>query len=83
MRGIEAAGDVLFREQGSVAQTDAEKHREAGRRRADGLALMAERALGAGFGPPTDETNVPVSGNRADRYPGRAPRRAHDAVRGG
>jgi hypothetical protein len=68
MRCIEAAGDVLFREQGSIAQTDADKHREAGQRRADAIVLLAERALAAGFGPPADEADLPISGSRADRF---------------
>jgi len=38
--------------------------REAAQRRADALGLLAERALGAGFGG--DE--APVSGSRAERY---------------
>jgi hypothetical protein len=67
-RALEAANDALFRERGSSARTDAEKHREAGRRRADALELLAERALAAGFGPPVDDQDVPVSGNRAERY---------------
>jgi hypothetical protein len=68
MRAIEAASDALFREQGSVALTDEEKHREAGQRRADAIELLAERALAAGFGPPADEAEAPISGTRADRY---------------
>jgi hypothetical protein len=68
MRAVEAAGDALFREQGSAAQTDAEKHREAGQRRADAIVLLAERAMAAGFGPPSDEADVPISGSRAERY---------------
>ena len=68
MRAIEAAGDVLFREHGSVARTDVEKRREAGQRRADALVLLAERALAAGFGPPADASDAPVSGTRADRH---------------
>jgi hypothetical protein len=68
MRAIDAAGDAIFREHGSVAATDAEKHREAGQRRADAIALLAERALVAGFGPPADEADAPISGGRADRY---------------
>jgi hypothetical protein len=29
---------------------------------------MAERAIAAGFGPPGDDADVPISGSRADRY---------------
>ena len=68
MRALEAASDALFLEQPSLAQADEEKHREAGQRRADGLVLLAERALEAGFGPPVDEAEVPLSGSRAERY---------------
>jgi hypothetical protein len=68
MRGIEAAGDALFRAGGSAARTDAEKQREAAQRRADAIVLLAERALAAGFGPPADGTEAPISGTRADRY---------------
>lgn len=44
---------------------DAESRREAARRRADAIGLIAERALAAGFGPGDD---APVSGSRAGRY---------------
>ncbi|TVP46310.1 MAG: DUF222 domain-containing protein, partial [Gemmatimonadales bacterium] len=61
MRAIEAAGDVLFREEThgqpyepKVALPDSRLRREtqaaAARRRADAVALLAECALGAGFG---------------------------------
>src|SRR5690606_13659467 len=43
----------------------AEGRREAARRRADAIGLIAERALAAGFGPDDD---APVSGSRAGRY---------------
>ncbi|TVP43507.1 MAG: DUF222 domain-containing protein, partial [Gemmatimonadales bacterium] len=60
-RAIEAAGDVLFREEThgqpyepKVALPDSRLRREtqaaAARRRADAVALLAECALGAGFG---------------------------------
>jgi hypothetical protein len=68
MRAIDAAGDALFRANPSAAQTDEDKQREAGQRRADGLTLLAERALAAGFGPPADEAEAPISGSRAERY---------------
>ncbi|MDH3223454.1 MAG: HNH endonuclease [Gemmatimonadota bacterium] len=54
MRALDAAGDALFK---------ADTHEEPERRRADALGLMAERALGAGFGG----AEAPVSGSRADR----------------
>jgi hypothetical protein len=64
MRAIEAAGDVLFREEthgqayearvpvpgpGTRGRPDTEA--AAARRRADAVALLAELSLGAGFGP--------------------------------
>jgi hypothetical protein len=67
-RVLEAASDALFGENPSVGQTNSEKHKEAGQRRADALALMAERAMAAGFGPPADDCDVPISGGSADRY---------------
>jgi len=62
MRAIEAAGDVLFREEThgqpyepKVAVPDTRPHSDtqaaAARRRADAVALLAECALGVGFGP--------------------------------
>ncbi|CAN5713034.1 hypothetical protein BH23GEM11_BH23GEM11_13170 [soil metagenome] len=61
MRAIEAAGDVLFREETHgqpyeprVAVPDARPRKDtqaaAARRRADAVTLLAECALGAGFG---------------------------------
>ncbi|MFO7587361.1 MAG: DUF222 domain-containing protein [Gemmatimonadota bacterium] len=57
MRALEAAGDALFREKGppgierTSGNVSPETSREAAaRRRADALALVAERALAAGFG---------------------------------
>ncbi|MFO7589233.1 MAG: DUF222 domain-containing protein [Gemmatimonadota bacterium] len=80
-RTLEAAGDALFRERGpaGIEQTSRSVSPEtlhedarraaAARRRADALALVAERALAAGFGTGTDdETPAPVSGSRAARY---------------
>ncbi|CAN5637898.1 hypothetical protein BH23GEM11_BH23GEM11_02230 [soil metagenome] len=61
MRAIEAAGDVLFREESHgqpyesrVAMPEGARlgtQAAAARRRADAVALLAECALGAGFGP--------------------------------
>jgi hypothetical protein len=48
MRAIEAASDALYR--GSVPETTPEQ------RRADALALLAERALGVGFGGERSES---------------------------
>jgi hypothetical protein len=42
--------------------------REAARRRADALGLLAERALAAGFGGGDSPSDVPISGTRAERY---------------
>ena len=64
MRALEAASDALFREHPSGAETDAEKHREGGQRKADGLVLLAERAMAVGF----EDADAPVSGTHADRY---------------
>ena len=55
MRAVEAAGDVLYREErggssGGGALSETEARAEAARRRADALGLLAERALAAGFG---------------------------------
>ena len=62
MRAVEAASDQLFREENPAAPE--EDTRKASRqRRADALALIAQRAMAAGFG---DES--PVSGTRAERY---------------
>jgi hypothetical protein len=79
MRAIEAASDALYREERVPGLPGTE--REAGQRRADAMALLAERALAIGFGG--DEAKeqaspasacgggprpAPVSGTRAARY---------------
>jgi hypothetical protein len=56
MRALEAAGDALFR---------GDPEEDPARRRADALALLAERALAAGFGA---RDGAPLSGSRAERY---------------
>ncbi len=63
MRAVEAAGDVLHKKSDhkSVAAVTL-SGREAARRRADALGLLAERALAAGF------SEVPLSGSCAERY---------------
>jgi hypothetical protein len=60
MRAIEAASDSLYREKSVSAETSSAAARQ---NRADALALIAERALAAGFGE-----NAPVSGTKAERY---------------
>ena len=55
MRAVEAAEDALFREEGREETTGEQ-------RRADALALVAERALGAGFG---EGEEAPVRGPEA------------------
>jgi hypothetical protein len=66
MRALDAASDALFRENPTGMEgSDAERRRRAAQRRADAVALLAERALAAGF---EDDTTVPVSGSRAERY---------------
>ena len=71
MRAIEAAADALYRTEregepnGSYEPPSPRRRlREAARRRADALGLLAERALAAGFGG----EEAPVSGTRAERY---------------
>jgi hypothetical protein len=59
MRAVEAASDALYRD-ASLEETKPEQ------RRADAVGLIAERALGAGFGVRGEEE--PVSGTRAERY---------------
>ena len=76
MRAIEAASDQIYREQ-PVEALEAEK--ASAQRRADALALLAERAMAAGLGgggraregaAEGDRTgdDAPVSGTRAERY---------------
>jgi hypothetical protein len=60
MRAIEAASDSLYREKSVSAETSSQG---SARLRADALALLAERALAAGFGE-----SAPVSGTKAERY---------------
>jgi len=59
MRAIEAAGDVLFRRDSEDSTPE--------QRRADAMALLAERAMSVGFGQ-ADAQDEPVSGTRAERY---------------
>ncbi|MFG1691032.1 DUF222 domain-containing protein [Gemmatimonadota bacterium] len=69
MRAVEAASDALYREAAGLEETQPEQ------RRADAVGLIAERALGAGFGvrggedaEHPEEDSIPVSGTRAERY---------------
>jgi hypothetical protein len=50
MRAVEAAGDVLYREDRATAASVGEGARTPHQLRADALALLVERALAAGFG---------------------------------
>ena len=82
MRAVEAASDALFREWGPASASErsgpAEGHehvsaetsaRAAAQRRADAIALLADRALAAGFGGGgPDAHDAPLSGTRAERY---------------
>lgn len=72
MRAVEAAADALYREKGAPEHVSAETSRTeaTARRRADALALVAERALAAGFGESSEEGEAaaPLSGTRAERY---------------
>ncbi|MEX2528251.1 MAG: DUF222 domain-containing protein [Gemmatimonadota bacterium] len=58
MRAIEAAGDALYRQE-LAEREEGKKAKDteaaAARRRADALALLAERALGVGFGGGSEE----------------------------
>ena len=79
MRAIEAASDQIYREQ---PVEELESDRAAAQRRADALALLAERAMAAGLGGPRRDDGrdgrgadghgggpeAPVSGTRAERY---------------
>lgn len=67
MRALDAASDALFREEGKTPpEVDPEASRAAaGRRRADAMGLLAERALAAGLTP---ATGAPISGTRPERY---------------
>jgi hypothetical protein len=60
MRAIEAASDQIYREQ---PVPELETEHAAAQRRADALALLAERAMAAGLAD-----DAPVSGTRAARY---------------
>jgi hypothetical protein len=63
-RAIEAAGDALF----SASAADDGQRQEPDQLRADALALVAERALAAGFGRGHAAEEAPISGSRAERY---------------
>ncbi|MCG8467770.1 MAG: HNH endonuclease [Gemmatimonadetes bacterium] len=69
MRAVEAAGDALFRRDG-VQDPAADTSREAARRRADAIGIVAERSLVGGRGDRSDanEAARATSGTRADRY---------------
>lgn len=73
MRAIEAASDALYRKdaKGEKARSAMMgrdvSEREAAQRRADAIGLLAERAMGAGFGEVGDDS-APISGSRAERY---------------
>jgi hypothetical protein len=80
MRAIEAASDQIYRQQPVEAL---DRAKAAAQRRADALALLAERAMAAGFGGggacggeggeaddagPEAGPEAPISGTRAERY---------------
>ena len=75
MRAIEAASDALYRKRERVSDPAhaIDPDREAARRRADAVGLLAERALAAGFGDQGEseesETSAetPISGTRTER----------------
>jgi hypothetical protein len=58
MRAVEAAGDALFR-------GESESRTEPAQRRADAVGLVAERALGAGFGREEGTPRAPGGGRIA------------------
>ncbi len=72
-RAIEAAEDALYQQEPEAGSAEPggpdeppsprQARREAARRRADAIGLLAERALAAGF-----DDDAPVSGTRAERY---------------
>ena len=68
MRAVEAASDVLFREEARTSEEAGPELEETKpeQRRADAVGLLAERALAAGFG--NGEGSAPISGTRAERY---------------
>jgi hypothetical protein len=69
MRAVEAGSDALYREKGAKSVSAETRSREAAQRRADALALVAERALAAGFDSSADSSaRAPLSGTRAERY---------------
>jgi len=82
MRAVDAASDALYREDARDGEARHGKPEDAGlddtkpeQRRADAVGLIAERALGAGFGvrggegpEHPEEDSTPVSGSRAERY---------------
>ena len=63
MRAVEAASDALYREKSPQRVSYETSFEDAAHRRADALALIAERAMAAGFGE-----DAPVSGTKAERY---------------
>jgi len=73
MRAIEAASDALYVEPGLKSVSAETLPEAAARRRADALALVAERALAAGFTEAAEmgeegAGSIPLSGTRAERY---------------
>jgi hypothetical protein len=64
MRAVEAASDAIYRDRGRLPATPGDTERDAARRRADAVGLLAEQALAAGFGT----AEAPISGTRAERY---------------
>jgi len=71
MRAVEAASDALFRDEAKLERlagdsASSDTQRAAAQRRADALALLAERAMAVGFGG--NAGGAPVSGTRAARY---------------
>lgn len=73
MWAVEAAGDVLYREDRATAASGGEEARSPHQLRADALALLVERALTAGFGgrergEEGPGSSAPLCGSHAARY---------------
>jgi hypothetical protein len=81
MRAVEAASDALYRDESGIERLAGrtpsatptppgavrDTLRAAAQRRADALALLADRAMAAGFGAEPGGS-APISGTRAARY---------------
>jgi hypothetical protein len=69
MRAVDAAGNALYREHRGIFEDTA---KEAAQRRADALALIAERALAVGFGDERSNDAAAGAGGGVDAAAGEA-----------